>query len=527
MSPDDTKTIPTSQKRIEANRRNAARSTGPRTAEGKARSRLNGLKHGLAAKVPVLPGEDAAEFQAHVAAVVESYGPENRVELELLERVAATAWSLDRVARAEAAQLRQRIGHEAIEREGREQEGAIALGQRLLWDARGPWQVYPHHPHTGLSWEKRVSWSEDPADPNSHALLVCRLERTVAGCRWLLDRWAELLARLEPGDVWAATDQFKAVRLLGKQPLDAVDDQEVTQIFLASASLLPEGGGAEAFAPVKSELRSCSLGPGTDDQSIYSRELKKRPLSKLRPADADAAREVLRALVDRQMARLELILARNQEIAEADAAEASARLAFDSSPEGEIRRRYALSAARLINQTLGTFVKIRKGLTDSAGPAESGVVSGPLSVDADSVVGGPLSVEELSVASGPLSVDGTSGVAGPPCVGGISAVPGPLSVDGTFVVAGPPSVADEDHSETPDSAAESRPRHCSPVGIEASRSSLQTEPNHVENLTTRAWEQVLSEKRIGRLNRVFGTLVEQENAQGRKKKGVKPPARKS
>ena len=48
----------TSQRKIESNRRNAKRSTGPRTALGKSRSRANALKHGLARAVPQCPDRD-------------------------------------------------------------------------------------------------------------------------------------------------------------------------------------------------------------------------------------------------------------------------------------------------------------------------------------------------------------------------------------------------------------------------------------------------------------------------------------
>src|SRR5437660_10219908 len=53
---------PLSAKRLAANRRNALRSTGPRTTEGKRRSSTNALKHGLCANTVLLPGECPAAF---------------------------------------------------------------------------------------------------------------------------------------------------------------------------------------------------------------------------------------------------------------------------------------------------------------------------------------------------------------------------------------------------------------------------------------------------------------------------------
>ena len=53
-----------SPQKMAANRRNAQKSTGPRSAAGKSRARFNALKHGVTAQIPVLPGEDPALFHA-------------------------------------------------------------------------------------------------------------------------------------------------------------------------------------------------------------------------------------------------------------------------------------------------------------------------------------------------------------------------------------------------------------------------------------------------------------------------------
>jgi hypothetical protein len=76
--------------------------TGPRSDAGKERSSLNAVKHGLRSERPVLPGEDAAEWDGFHAGVVEDLGPATALERELADRIALQLWRLRRAARYEA-----------------------------------------------------------------------------------------------------------------------------------------------------------------------------------------------------------------------------------------------------------------------------------------------------------------------------------------------------------------------------------------------------------------------------------------
>ena len=85
---------------IEANRRNAQRSTGPKTDEGKDRVRRNAFKHGMTARtiMPVLPQEDPKELEDQIQQAITAMKPRNPLELDLVCRAVRLAGELDRGA---------------------------------------------------------------------------------------------------------------------------------------------------------------------------------------------------------------------------------------------------------------------------------------------------------------------------------------------------------------------------------------------------------------------------------------------
>jgi len=91
----------TSFKQIAANRLNALKSTGPRTEDGKLRSRQNALRHGLTAQTVITALEDAADYQAFEASIVSDYQPRSATERELVSRLASLLWRLRRATSIE------------------------------------------------------------------------------------------------------------------------------------------------------------------------------------------------------------------------------------------------------------------------------------------------------------------------------------------------------------------------------------------------------------------------------------------
>ena len=95
----------TSFRQAEANRRNALRSSGPITQQGKDRSRRNAIRHGLSAETVIPAVEDIDDYRAFEAAVIVDYDARTAVERELALRLASLLWRLRRATSIETALL--------------------------------------------------------------------------------------------------------------------------------------------------------------------------------------------------------------------------------------------------------------------------------------------------------------------------------------------------------------------------------------------------------------------------------------
>src|SRR6516162_9925212 len=101
----------TSFRQFEANRRNARKSTGPITQEGKQRSRCNAVRHGLTGETVIGALEDAEDFQAFEAAIIADYDAQSAVERELVLRLASLLWRLRRATTMETGLFEIQANH--------------------------------------------------------------------------------------------------------------------------------------------------------------------------------------------------------------------------------------------------------------------------------------------------------------------------------------------------------------------------------------------------------------------------------
>ena len=115
----------TSARRLQANHNNAKKSTGPRTEAGKRRSAMNAIKHGMTARIAMLPGEDPAEFEELRRSWIGICRPRNAVELGQVEH--AVCGAVSRIERAQSARVSFKSQTDQDDKRDREERAVVGL----------------------------------------------------------------------------------------------------------------------------------------------------------------------------------------------------------------------------------------------------------------------------------------------------------------------------------------------------------------------------------------------------------------
>ena len=173
-----------SDARREANRKNALKSTGPKSEDGKARAGQNALKHGLTSLKVAVEGEEGRIYEERLAAFQDQFQPRDAWQGWLVEQVAGLSLRLGRIERT---------------------EGRLRTVE--AWRA-------------GTLWEEDRRLEVEKVGANLErepAKVVATLRQSPQGCDWLIERWASL-ARIAEGAGargWSEAQTRLALDLLG------------------------------------------------------------------------------------------------------------------------------------------------------------------------------------------------------------------------------------------------------------------------------------------------------------------------
>jgi hypothetical protein len=235
-----------SQAKIDANRRNAAKSTGPRTAEGKAKVRFNAVTHGLTAATVVLPHEDQQPYQHRLEAWTRELKPPGDFGQYLVERLGKISRQLDRADTFEQAKLTKRI-QDAPRLFGKSHaEPLETLIARLLrTEEDQPTVQEPVHSPSPRRQKRAGPGPDDPLAP-----MLRELKSSAEGFRRLLAEWTRIrdwLGQLGPEGFMASEIHTRLDNLVRALGLSGVRVEDPDGVAVPTADPL----AAPSFAPGK------------------------------------------------------------------------------------------------------------------------------------------------------------------------------------------------------------------------------------------------------------------------------------
>jgi hypothetical protein len=332
----------TSAAQQKSNAENAKKSTGPRSVEGKERARRNALTHGMTAQVVLLPDENRAEYQQWMGGLVAELRPRTAIECILAERVAYSLVRSERATRAQTARLCFKAHTRAQDQARRTGQDVIELTQTLFRPPLGRPAAHPFAEQRGDS-PNALSAGVLFERGDHPALVVGRLEASAPGCLWVRARWNELGALLEDGLNWRAPERFRAFRLLGIHPSDALFTSELTSLLHACEVLDPSAGSI--VSEIWNEVVSAEALPSLVE--TYERESRRS-----RAWDEATARRYLLGVVQLAIERLDAKEKYHAYRTQIEIDLAQHLSAFDDSREGALMRRYEEACDRALHKNL-------------------------------------------------------------------------------------------------------------------------------------------------------------------------------
>ncbi len=316
------------QAQIETSRRNGRKSKGPVTAEGRLKVSMNALKHGRNSKKAEFLRENSLSFETRQHKWMAKADPRDDAEEFLVHRQVAISFEVERADRAHLQRLRSAIDNA----EEAELEAVEALGERLLNDPAGPHALHGILPYNRTEVKKTSGDGAVVPDPSRPSVLLKKLLSSEVGCIWLRSHWEELRAKLdEPPNNWQAFDRLTAIRLLGYQPVQALQKRVVAEIFVATFGLNPQG--EDPFDDLLSDMTSTQ-----HDQYLIRTSAAWPGLETA--AEPANAREILIDLCESNIDELNEALQAFKQNADATADATYISLGLDQSAEGQNVRNY-------------------------------------------------------------------------------------------------------------------------------------------------------------------------------------------